>query len=135
VPWVNYPSVAKVSLSLITTPARGLTLFLQKRIGQVFFEIVKEVWEKPVNTQDTILRVHVKLMRTTKSTETLEKEKFQWLEDTLGHPEHYLGKFRERAQEARILTQDEQAFKRYLESKALGLALDQSETTLATNMD
>ena len=76
-PWVNYPSVAKVSLSLITTPARGLTLFLQKRIGQVFFEIVKEVWEKPVNTQDTILRVHVKLMRTTKSTETLEKEKFQ----------------------------------------------------------
>jgi hypothetical protein len=32
-----------------------------------FLETVKEAWDKPVNTQDAILRVHVKLMRTAKA--------------------------------------------------------------------
>ena len=33
----------------------------------VFHETVQEAWSKPVNTQDAILRIHVKLLRTVKA--------------------------------------------------------------------
>jgi hypothetical protein len=86
-----------------------------------FLETVKEVWDKPVNTQDAILRVHVKLMRTAKSLKLWRRKNFstwklQWaiLNITLANLE--------RAQESRMLTQDEMEFKRYLKTKALGLA-------------
>jgi hypothetical protein len=32
-----------------------------------FHDTVQEAWSKPVNTQDAILRVHVKLLRTAKA--------------------------------------------------------------------
>jgi hypothetical protein len=86
-----------------------------------FMEAVKEVWDKPVNTQDAILRVHVKLMRTAKALRFWRRKNFndwkvRWaiLNITLANLE--------RAQEARTLTQDELAFKRYLKTKAIGLA-------------
>lgn len=85
-----------------------------------FAETVKEVWDKPVHTQDAILRVHVKLMRTAKALKLWRTNfsdwKIRWaiLNITLANLE--------RAQESRVLTQDELVFKRYLKSKALGLA-------------
>jgi exonuclease III len=86
-----------------------------------FLETVKEVWDKPVNTQDAILRVHVKLLRTAKVLKLWRRKNFndwkvRWaiLNITLANLE--------RAQESRTLTQDELVFKRYLKNKALGLA-------------
>jgi hypothetical protein len=48
-----------------------------------FIETVKEVWEKPVNTQDVILCIHV----------TIEAEEFCRLENSLGHSQHHIGQF------------------------------------------
>jgi hypothetical protein len=41
-----------------------------------FLETVKEVWDKPVNTQDAILRVHVKLMRSAKALKMWRRKNF-----------------------------------------------------------
>lgn len=86
-----------------------------------FLETVKETWEKPVNTQDAILRIHVKLMRTAKALKMWRRRNFgqwkvQWaiLNIALSNLE--------KAQETRTLSQDEMNFKKYLKSKALGLA-------------
>jgi CDP-glycerol glycerophosphotransferase (TagB/SpsB family) len=86
-----------------------------------FLETVKEAWDKPVDTQDAILRMHVKLLRTAKALKLWRRKNFsgwkvQWaiLNITLANLE--------RAQEARPLMQEEMAFKRYLKTKALGLA-------------
>jgi hypothetical protein len=86
-----------------------------------FLETVKEAWDKPVDTQDAILRMHVKLLRTAKALKLWRRKNFsgwkvQWeiLNITLSNLE--------RAQEARPLTQEEMAFKQYLKTKALGLA-------------
>lgn len=41
-----------------------------------FLETVKQVWDKPVNSQDAILRVHVKLMRTAKALKIWRRKNF-----------------------------------------------------------
>lgn len=86
-----------------------------------FIDIVKEAWDKPVNTQDAILRVHVKLIRTAKALKIWRRKHFsdwkvRWaiLNITLANLE--------RAQEERMLTQAEINFKKYLKTKALGMA-------------
>ena len=41
-----------------------------------FSETVQEAWSKPVNTQDAILRVHVKLLRTAKALKKWRRRQF-----------------------------------------------------------
>jgi hypothetical protein len=84
-------------------------------------ETVKEVWDRPIDTQDAILRLHVKLLRTAKALKLWRRKNFsdwkvRWaiVNITLANLE--------KAQEARPLTQEEMSFKRYLKSKALGIA-------------
>ena len=86
-----------------------------------FLETVQETWNKPVNTQDTLLRIHVKLLRTTKALKNLRHQclsgwRISWaiLNITLANME--------KAQEVRSLTPDEIEFKSYLKLKALGIA-------------
>jgi hypothetical protein len=86
-----------------------------------FLETVKEVWDRPIDTQDAILRLHVKLLRTAKALKLWRRKNFsdwkvRWaiVNITLANLE--------KAQEARPLTQEEMSFKRYLKSKALGIA-------------
>jgi hypothetical protein len=43
-----------------------------------FYDIVKAAWAQPVNTQDPILRMHVKLLRTAKALKL-------WRRQTLGN--------------------------------------------------
>lgn len=85
-----------------------------------FMETVQEAWNRPVNTQDSIMRLHVKLMRTAKALKMWRRKNFcdwkvRWavLNITLLNLE--------KAQEERSLTHEEVSFKKYLKSKALGL--------------
>jgi hypothetical protein len=86
-----------------------------------FYETVQEIWGKPVNTQDAILRIHVKPIRRAKALKLWRQKKFadwkiRWaiLNITLANLE--------KAQEVWPLTQDELDFKHYLKTKSLGLA-------------
>ena len=85
-----------------------------------FTETVQEAWNRAVNTQDDILRIHVKLIRTAKALKNWRRKslggyKITWaiLNITLANLE--------RAQESRILTPEELEFKKYLKTKALGI--------------
>ena len=86
-----------------------------------FLYTVQETWYKTVNTQDVILRLHVKLLRTAKSLrnwrrKSLSRWKLSWaiLNLTLANLE--------KAQEERSLTQEELEFKKYLKNKSMGMA-------------
>jgi hypothetical protein len=60
-----------------------------------FVETVQETWNRPVQTQDALLRIHVKLKRTAKA---LRNWRRIWrLETKLGHPEHNFGQLGESA--------------------------------------
>lgn len=89
-----------------------------------FLETVQEAWNRPVNTQDAILRIHVKLLRTAKALRnwrrtSLGRWKLVWaiINITLANLE--------KAQESRLLATEELAFKKYLKIKALGIAVMQ----------
>jgi hypothetical protein len=89
-----------------------------------FTDTVQKAWSKPVDTQDAILRLHIKLLRTGKALInwwclSLGRWKIRWaiLNITLANLE--------KAQEARTLTPDELEFKKYLKVKALGIAVIQ----------
>jgi len=86
-----------------------------------FIETVQEAWNRTVNTQDAILRIHVKLIRTSKALKIWRRKflsgyKITWaiLNITLANLE--------RAQESRTLTPEELEFKKYFKTKALGIA-------------
>ncbi|CAD6216701.1 unnamed protein product [Miscanthus lutarioriparius] len=86
-----------------------------------FLDTVQETWYKPVNTQDAILFLHVKLSRMAKSLrnwrrKSLSRWKLSWaiLNLTLANLE--------KAQEERSLTQEELEFKKYLKNKSMGIA-------------
>ena len=86
-----------------------------------FTETIQEAWNRAVNTQDDILRIHIKLIRTAKALKNWRRKslggyKITWaiLNITLANLE--------RAQESRILTPEELEFKKYLKTKALGIA-------------
>jgi hypothetical protein len=86
-----------------------------------FKDTVHQAWNKPVDTQDAILRLHVKLLRTAKALRnwrrsSLGRWKLSWaiLNIVLANLE--------KAQEDRALTLEEMEFKKYLKSKALGIA-------------
>lgn len=54
-------------------------------------ETVQEIWNKPVDTQDAILRIHVKLLHTAKGTTSLEAKVLGRLEDKMGHHQYHFG--------------------------------------------
>jgi hypothetical protein len=86
-----------------------------------FLETVKEVWVKPVNTQDAILRLHVKMLRAAKALKNWRRKslggwKISWAILTLTLQNL------EKAQEERTLTQEEWEFKKYLKTKSMGIA-------------
>ena len=86
-----------------------------------FADTVQKAWSTPVDTQDAILRLHVKLLCTGKALRnwrrlSLGRWKLSWaiLNIVLANLE--------KAQEARTLTPEELEFKKYLKAKALGIA-------------
>jgi hypothetical protein len=86
-----------------------------------FLDTVKEAWSRPVDTQDAIFRLHVKMLRTAKALKNWRCKsmggwQLSWaiLTLTLANLE--------RAQEERALTADELEFKKYLKNKSLGMA-------------
>jgi hypothetical protein len=86
-----------------------------------FMDMVQEAWNKPVNTQDAFLRLHVKMLRTPKALKNWRRKsmkgwRIKWVILTLTL-EHL-----EKAQELRQLSQEELNFKKYLKTKSLGMA-------------
>jgi len=86
-----------------------------------FMDTVATTWEQPVNTQNALLRMHVKLMRTARALKIWRRSIFsKWklksaiLQITLLELE--------KAQERRLLAPEEQEFKRYLKAKYVGMA-------------
>jgi hypothetical protein len=86
-----------------------------------FTETVQEAWSRVVDTQDNILRIHVKLLRTTKY---LKNWRRKLLADhkIVGAILNITLSNLERAQESRNLTPDQLELKKYLKTKALGIA-------------
>jgi endonuclease/exonuclease/phosphatase (EEP) superfamily protein YafD len=86
-----------------------------------FLEVIQEVWHQPVNTQDTILKMHVKLIRTSKALKLWKRQNLGNLPLRLAIAKEAL-LLLDTAQEQRQLTHDELEFRRYLKAKADGLA-------------
>lgn len=86
-----------------------------------FTEMIQNTWEQPVNTQDAILRLHVKLIRTEKAIKI-------WRRQNIGNIRLQLAIMQvaflhiEKAQEFRQLSEVELDLKRFLKAKSLGLA-------------
>jgi hypothetical protein len=86
-----------------------------------FYDTVKAAWAQPVNSQDPILRMHVKLLRTAKALKL-------WRRQTLGNLPLRLEIAKQLLlimdveQEKRTLSQDELVFRRYLKAKIMNLA-------------
>jgi hypothetical protein len=85
-----------------------------------FKEVVQRAWSSDVNSEDAILRLHVKMSRTAKALST-------WRHKTVGNVKIRLAIIQiiltllEKAQESRQLSNDELEFRRRLKSKFLAL--------------
>jgi hypothetical protein len=86
-----------------------------------FMETVQEVWQQPVNTQDAILRMHVKLIRTAKALKLWRRQHLGNLPLRLAMVNELL-LLMDRTQEYRVLTTEELEFRGYLKAKSIGLA-------------
>jgi hypothetical protein len=86
-----------------------------------FTETVKQAWEQPVNTQNAMLRMHVKLLRTARALKVWRRTIFSEWKLQSAILEVVLLEL-EKAQERRNLTEEELQFKKYLKVKSLGLA-------------
>jgi len=86
-----------------------------------FTQTVQVAWEQPVSSQDPMLRMHVKLLRTARALKIWRRTQLSdWkLRDAILH---LILLELEKAQERRTLTTEELEFKRYLKMKSLGLA-------------
>lgn len=88
-----------------------------------FMETVKEAWDKPVNTQDVILRLHVKLSRLTKVlTVWTHRSSNNWKknDNSIGNPV-VVGK----STETRMLSPEELEFKKFIKCKLVVMAVIQ----------
>ena len=86
-----------------------------------FNETIQEVWSHPVNTQDAILRFHVKLTRAAKALKLWKRQNLGNLALRLAIANEVL-LFLDTAQEQRTLTPEELEFRHFLKTKADGLA-------------
>jgi hypothetical protein len=86
-----------------------------------FIQTVQTAWEQPVDSQDPMLRMHVKLLRTARALKIWRRTQFSdWkLRDAILH---LILLELEKAQERRTLSTEELEFKKYLKVKSLGLA-------------
>jgi hypothetical protein len=85
-----------------------------------FYETVQAAWAQPVNTQDPILRMHVKLIRTAKALKMWRRQSLGNLPLRLEIAKRLL--LMDVEQEQRPLSQDELVFRRYLKAKTVDLA-------------
>ena len=86
-----------------------------------FKEVIEDTWAQPVNTQDAILRMHVKLLRTAKALKIWRRQNLGNLSLRLEIVKEIL-KLLNAAQEQRILTPEELEFRRFLKAKSVNLA-------------
>ena len=86
-----------------------------------FKEVIEDTWTQPVNTQDAILRMHVKLIRTAKALKLWRRQNLGNLQLRLEIVKEIL-KLLDGAQEQRVLTPEELEFRRFLKAKSLNLA-------------
>lgn len=86
-----------------------------------FHETVQNAWAQPVDTQDAILRMHVKLLRTAKALKLWRRQSLGNIPLRLQIAKQLL-LIMDTEQETRPLTQDELVFRRYLKAKTIGLA-------------
>jgi len=95
----------------LSTSAGGSVL---RHIGltfQVFFDAVKTPWELPVNTQNAMLRMHVKLLRTARPLKVWRRSIFSKWRLKSALVDIILLEL-EKAQERRNLTAEELEFKK-----------------------
>jgi hypothetical protein len=86
-----------------------------------FFETVQTAWAQPVNTQDPILKMHVKLIRTAQAPTMWRRQSLGNLPLRLEIAKQLL-QIMDGEQEKRPLSQDELVFRRYLKAKIVNLA-------------
>lgn len=86
-----------------------------------FQETVQTAWSQQVNTQDAILRMHVKLIRMAKALKLWHRQSLGNFPLRLEITKKLL-LIMDKEQEQRQLTQDELIFRRYLKAKTVGLA-------------
>jgi hypothetical protein len=86
-----------------------------------FAKTVQQAWGQPVNTQDPLLRMHVKLLRTARALKIWRRAQCsEWkLREAILH---IILLELERAQERRTLITEELEFKKSLKAKSIGLA-------------
>jgi hypothetical protein len=89
-----------------------------------FMEAVKEAWDNPVNTQDPLLRLHFKLLRTAKALKAWRRRNFSNWKLRTAIIQLILLEL-EKAQEIWNLSQEELEFKKFLKSRLVGLAVIQ----------
>lgn len=86
-----------------------------------FMDTVATAWEQLVNTQNALLCMHVKLMRTARALKIWRRSIFSEWKLKSAILQIILLEL-EKAQERRLLTPEEQEFKRYLKAKSVGMA-------------
>lgn len=86
-----------------------------------FIDTVQTAWSQPVNTQDPILRMHVKLIRTAKALKLWRRQSLGNLLLRLEIAKQLL-LLMDKEQEKQPLSQDELVFRLYLKAKTVNLA-------------
>jgi hypothetical protein len=86
-----------------------------------FLETVQAAWDQLVNTQDAILRMHVKFLRTAKALKLWKRQNLDNLALRLAIANEVL-LLLDTTQEQRLLTTEELQFQKYLKAKSVGLA-------------
>lgn len=86
-----------------------------------FLETVHTAWEQPVNTQNALLKLHVKLLRTARALKIWRRAKFSNYKLQAAILQIVLLEL-EKAQERRPLTVEEVAFKKLLKARSVGMA-------------
>ena len=81
-----------------------------------FMDTIKQAWDKPVNTQDAMLQLHVKMLRTAKALKSWRRTHFGNWNLRMAILQTMLLEL-ERAQERRNLTSEELEFKKSIKSK------------------
>jgi hypothetical protein len=93
-----------------------------------FLETVQAAWDQLVNTQDAILRMRVKFLRTAKALKLWKRQNLDNLALRLAIANEVL-LLLDTAQEQRSLTTEELQFQKYLKAKSVGLAAIQRART------
>jgi len=86
-----------------------------------FLEMVHTAWEQPVNTQNALLKLHIKLLRTARALKIWRRAKFSNYKLQAAILQIVLLEL-EKAQERQPLTVEEVAFKKLLKARSVGMA-------------